>query len=172
MMSDHGYGFKHIWRAPRRCFGSFWDYGLTPQGSYLWNRSRERGRKNPNVIVLEQLSGEIGRVEGFRFIRSQPERTVKFIQFSQVQDPNSWAPLDFPTGDAKADEGGYLVPAHFSSVMVFFYRLNAKPENFNAVETVWRFATGARQNSRPALQARLNNYYNQMLDNMKIGSRP
>lgn len=71
MHNDIGFdGFKRIWRAPKRVFKGGSLARLTPQGEYLWDRSRERFARRPDAYLayLLPLDGEIGIVEGFRFI--------------------------------------------------------------------------------------------------------
>ena len=65
-------------KPPKYCRG-FWsikDRELDPKANYLYNKSYGRFMKNPvNIrnmkLLLESFkTGQIGRIEGFRFIES------------------------------------------------------------------------------------------------------
>lgn len=65
-------GFKRLWSAPHRTMrGGLLD-PLTPQQRYLQEQSRARYRRRPDAYPAgqEQLKGELGYVDGFRFITS------------------------------------------------------------------------------------------------------
>lgn len=62
-------GFKRLWRMPNRAFRGATLARLSARGQYLHDRSRERYERRPDAwLAAPVLTGEIGVIEGVRFI--------------------------------------------------------------------------------------------------------
>jgi hypothetical protein len=103
------YGFKRLWRAPQRMWRGQ-DFGpLSARASYLRAQSQARFARRPDAYLpsMEPLTGEIGRIESFRFITS-----------SAAPAPPPLTPATLRALDAKLRQrgtwprgGSWLLPA-------------------------------------------------------------
>jgi len=57
--------FMRLWQPPKKAW-----FAQTAKQRYLWNRSIERAEKRGDIYITPMLNGELGRIEGIRFIET------------------------------------------------------------------------------------------------------